>query len=113
MKKTDKKIESTLVSALTDVCELALQEIEGFKWITHLVDYRRFPDSLVIVCVFDSNDHLSALLAAGKDQYLRRLINEKLTSIPQLKHHRYQLKLDSEEACAFEHSGKWHQRLSL
>ncbi len=98
MRKTDKKIEAAIVAALTDVCELALIEVANFQWITHFVDYRQFPESLLVVCVFDTQANLAAALKAGTDEYLYQQIKAKLAeqNIP-IKHIRKQVKFDSEE----------------
>ena len=54
MRKTDKRLENTLIAALTKVCEAALEEFDGFRWLTHFANYSDFPDSLTIVCIFDT-----------------------------------------------------------
>lgn len=112
MKKSDKKIENSVRGALTEVCEAALDEVAGFKWITHLVNYSSFPGSLSIVCVFDTNNDLSSALAAHRDDYLRSLIKEKLgaADIP-IKDISQHVNFDTEEACKNENGGKWHERL--
>jgi len=112
MKKSDKKIENSLRLALKEVCEIALDEVVGFKWLTHLVDYSRFPASLSVVCVFDTQHDLSSALGAHKDDYLYRLINDKLSAAGvQLKNIRQHVRFDTEEACEHEHQGKWQVRL--
>ena len=63
MKKSDKKIDNTVRKALTEVCEAALTEVAGFKWLTHFVNHNDFPDSLSVVCVFDTNVELANALA--------------------------------------------------
>lgn len=55
MRKTDRKTENLIIRALTEACEIALERFDGFRWLTHFVDYQRFPASLTIVCVFDTN----------------------------------------------------------
>lgn len=77
MRKSDKKIECALRVVLTEVCEIALVQSPGFEWLTHFVDYNRFPASLTIVCVYDTNEHL---LLANKEQ-MCVLIQTKLASI--------------------------------
>jgi hypothetical protein len=78
MKKSDKKLENTLLKALSEVCEQALDEIDGFKWLTHRVSYSNFPASLLISCNFQSkDDYLTAQLTEA-DEALRRLIQHKL-----------------------------------
>lgn len=112
MKKTDKKIENSLRQSLTEVCEVALYEVAEFKWLTHLVDYRDFPGSLSIVCVFETDDGLSRALDAGQGEYLRRLIKEQLTATGiALKDIRSQVRFDTEEACDRQNGGKWSERL--
>jgi len=111
MKKSDKKLENTLVESLTGVCDEALKGVDGFQWITHLVNYRAFPSSLLIVCVFDTNDALSRLLASRKDEYLRSLIKEALSAVGiPIKNIQSQVSFDTEEACEAEHGGKWSKR---
>jgi len=112
MKKTDKRIESTLVASLTEVCEAALKDVEGFQWITHLVNYSDYPKSLSVICVLDRKDALARLVASGKDEYLRSLIKETLnrSGIP-IKNIQSQVSFDTEEACEKQHGGKWSERL--
>ncbi len=113
MKKTDKKTDKAIREALTEVCELALEEVVGFKWLTHFVNYQRFPSSLSIVCVFESNSDLSSALSAHKDEYLRRLIKEKLGAVDiQLKNISQHVSFDTEEACQHDNGGKWYGRFS-
>ena len=80
MKKSDKKIEKAIREALTRVCEAALDTIDGFHWITHFVNYNNFPDSLVIVCVFDTDSSLMAAQQSEQGDYLRQLIQYELSS---------------------------------
>ena len=111
MKKSDKKIDNAVREALTEVCESALDDVPGFEWITHFVNYSHFPASLSVVCVFGTNIDLSDALAAHKDDYLRTLIREKLGAADiHIKDTRKQVSFDSEEACQNENGGKWHER---
>ena len=113
MKKSDKKIENRVRKALTEVCEAALDEVIGFKWITHFVNYSYFPGSLSVVCVFDTNNELSNALGAHKDDYLLHLIKEKLGAAGiDIKDIRQHVNFDTEEACRNENGGKWHERFS-
>ena len=108
MRKTDKKIENALRIALTEACDMALESHEGFMWLTHLVNYKNFPDSLSIVCVFDTNEQL----AKANDEALRTIIQQKLASIDiSLKDIRQHVSFDTEENCERENNGKWHERL--
>lgn len=112
MKKTDKLLENTLVKVLTQVCEQSLKSIEGFQWLTHLVNYKDFPKSLTVICVFESQDQVSTLLKSTKHDYLVTMIVEQLKSagIP-LLNTQQQIQFDSEQACNLEHAGNWKRRL--
>ena len=81
MKKTDKKIENAIRESLTEVCEIALKDIDGFQWITHLVKYSDFLKSLSVVCVFDSDEAIANVVSDGKDEYLYLLIKERLGAV--------------------------------
>jgi hypothetical protein len=112
MKKTDKTLENTLVTLLTKVCEQSLKSIDGFQWLTHLVNYKDFPRSLSIICVFDRQEQVARLLVSPNHQYLVSAIVEQLKSAGiQLPNPQKQIRFDSEEACNSEHSGKWNHRL--
>lgn len=52
MRKTDKKIDQQIIRALTAVCEKAKDNVKGFEWLTHEVDYQRFPESLQVTLAF-------------------------------------------------------------
>ena len=112
MKKTDKKYEKTMREALTGVCDIALDEVPGFKWLTHKINYRCFPDSLVVVCIFDTNRDLANALLAQQDDFLRSIIREKLSAAGiSIKDMARQVRFDTEEACALEQGGRWQERL--
>lgn len=112
MKKTDKTLENTIVTLLTRVCEQSLKSFDGFQWLTHLVNYKDFPRSLTIICVFDRQDQVSKLLSSPNYDYLVSLIVEQLKSAGiQLPNAQQQIQFDSEEACNLEHAGKWNRRL--
>jgi hypothetical protein len=113
MRKTDKKIDNQLRLALTDVCETALKEIDGFQWLTHLVNYSHFPKSLKVVCIFDSNDNLSYFMSKGNSKDLELLIQLKLAEIGiNVKNVSDQILYDTEQNCEQEHNGNWAERLS-
>lgn len=113
MKKSDKKLDNQIRTELTELCDFATETCEGFTWLTHLVDYSRFPSSLKIVFVFDTNTNLVSFSDSTAEQELMRQLAKQLSFInitPKalLSHVRY----DTEEACSNEHQGKWAKRLS-
>jgi hypothetical protein len=113
MRKTDKKIDNQLRLVLTDVCETALKEIDGFQWLTHMVNYSHFPKSLKVVCVFDSNDHLSDFMSKGNSKDLESLIQLKLAEIGvNINNVSDHIAYDTEQNCEHQHNGNWAERLS-
>ena len=111
MKKSDKKAENAIRVALTEVCEVALKEVVGFKWLTHIVNYNDYPKSLKVICVFDTNRNLSSLYATNKDVFFRHHVQEKLSAIcVHLHDAQWQVKFDTEEACKNDNNGNWQKR---
>ena len=112
MRKTDKKIDNQLRLVLTDVCEIALKEIHGFLWLTHLVNYSNFPKSLKVVCVFDTNENLFSFMSKDSKNELASLIQVKLDDVDvKVKNVSEHILYDTEENCEKEHNGKWSVRL--
>jgi len=112
MRKTDNKKDNQLRLALTDVCETALKEIDGFLWLTHLANYSQFPKSLKVVCVFETNESLADFMSKGSKKELESLIQRQLADIPvNLKNVADHILYDTEENCAHDHNGKWADRL--
>ncbi len=67
MRKTDKKTDCEIIHALTELCEAAKYTHEGFTWLTHEVNYQRFPQSLQVTLVFDDEVSETTLLAEFRD----------------------------------------------
>ena len=111
MKKNDKKTEKLIVETLTDACHIATDTIDGFEWLTHFVDYDAFPQSLEIVCIFDTQESLSKAIQEHQDSFIRSLLTDKLRSIKiPLKNSTKQIGFDTEEACEKQHGGNWAKR---
>lgn len=113
MRKSDKKRENAIVTALTQACENDLKSYKGFQWITHVVDFQRYPESLVVICVFDTNENVQKLLATGEDATVKRIIESYLLSysIP-TKNVKQRIFIDTEQACEDEFNGNWNKRLA-
>ena len=77
MKKSDKKIENAIRESLTEVCEVALKDIDG----THLVNFNHFPKSLSVVCVFGSDEAIARVLSDDNGEYMYLLIKERLGAV--------------------------------
>jgi hypothetical protein len=63
MRKNDKKLEREIIRELTRVCEDAKFDHEGFIWLTHEVDYQRFPQSLKVTLVFNEQVDEAVMLS--------------------------------------------------
>lgn len=112
MRKTDKKIDNQLRLVLTDVCETAFKEIHGFVWLTHIVNYSNFPESLQIVCVFDTNEQLATFMAHSNQKLFTSLTHSKLNGMGvKFKSMSDHILYDTEENCTKEHNGSWANRL--
>ncbi len=85
MKKSDKKTEQLIVSTLHALCEEALERHQGFRWLTHHVDYRRFPASLEVFLIFDNAEHAlrqgAALQQAAQQSLATQSINIPLSRV--------------------------------
>jgi hypothetical protein len=81
MRKTDKKVDNQLCEVLTDVCEAALKQCLGFQWLTHVANYNKFPKSLKVTCIFDTNDNVDNFIVTPGYDELMSLIQQKLLSI--------------------------------
>ncbi|MBQ4810054.1 hypothetical protein A7985_06210 [Pseudoalteromonas luteoviolacea] len=111
MRKSDKKLEKNIVSALTEACEDALEAYEGFQWLTHIVNYQHFPESLSIVCVFNNKEHLQKALDDNKGEQLKGTIEKKLLTFDiKVKGIKKRILFDTEEACEAENDGNWSKR---
>lgn len=113
MKKSDKKLENELRKALTKVCDRMLYDIEGFIWLTHLVDFNSYPKSLRIVCVFRQDEELKRALETKQDELFCCLIQDELVraNISIKNSHQYVF-FDTQEACERSDEGNWNRRFN-
>lgn len=114
MNKSHKKTEAVLIRALTLVCEQAKGRYPGFSWLTHTVHYPHFPQSLIITCVFETDEHVQTMINTRQDMRLREEIASELKRVQMvLKNPQQHIALDSEQSCNREHQGNWGKRLDL
>mgnify|MGYP000005102179 CR=1 FL=1 len=107
--KTEKKIDNNVRLALTSACEQFLEDVPGFQWLTHQANYTNFPATLLITCVFDTQENQEQVDVSA----IHKLLQSKMLKIGvKLKAPKQQVVFDSEEACDREHSGDWVQRLA-
>lgn len=53
MRKSDKKLDNQIRKALTALCEDTFKDLTGFCFVTHTVNYQKFPQTLQVACVFE------------------------------------------------------------
>lgn len=112
--KTNQKLDDNICKALTIACESSLHDIVGFSWLTHRVNYTNFPGSLVITCVFNTDEEIEAMLALKQDEILRATIQKQLLKVGVVvKNIKLCVRFDSEHACELQHGGQWSERLAL
>ena len=96
--KTQKKIDNNIRLALTEACEHFLEDVTGFQWLTHQANYDNFPDSLLITCVFDTDENQQRASQNGDSIEMQKRIQAKLLKIAiKLKVANRQIIFDSEE----------------
>ena len=106
------RIERRLITTLTEACETAKGEIEGFTWLTHTADLNALSKTLKVVWVFETLADKELAQAESKARIF------ELTSIA-LNEADIDLNLsdrnvcfDSEEECQRTHGGNWKNRLA-
>jgi hypothetical protein len=96
--KTQKKTDNNIRLALTDACEIFLDDIPGFQWLTHQADYSNFPASLSITCVFDTDKSQQQACQNDNATTMQNIIQAKLLKIGvKLNSPKQQVMFDSEE----------------
>ena len=112
-KRKHAAMDRELTRALTWACESAKSEIVGFEWLTHCVDYDRFPDSLMVTWVFDNEHNRRAALAGPCSQTMHNLtyaaFEEAGIAVADIRRH---VEWDSQERCTSAHGGDWTLRLN-
>jgi hypothetical protein len=111
-KREQSRIERTLAATLTDACEAGKAEIVGFQWLTHDVDYQRFPASLRVIWVFASQAEQDAAIAKGQERLMQQLTAAALQAAEvSLDNPAAHVHLDNEQQCLRVDGGNWQQRL--
>jgi len=112
MRKTDKKIDKQLRDTLNELCESTLKSLDGFLWVTHIVNFSSFPQSLKIVCVFETNQQLVQFIDGQEHKAIKQLMGQRLSQVGiHLKKVEKHLLFDSQENCDRDDQGKWERRL--
>lgn len=112
-KRQQAQIERRLVARLTEACETAKARILGFAWLTHEVDFTRFPSSLRVTWVFDTRANRDQAMAGESARQMLELTSEALREADvELKQVAAHLAFDSEEHCQQVSAGNWQRHLA-
>ena len=112
-KRDQTRMERELARCLGEACETAKAEIVGFSWLTHEVDYARFPESLQVTWVFVTEAHKASALGQGQDARMQALTRAALEEVGvDLSALRLPVRFDSEQACEHSDGGDWARRLA-
>ena len=112
MNKQDKKFEKKLVETLTVCCENFKEEVEGFNWLTHTIDFSNRSQSIKIICVFENNIELTNANEGSDLLLITNTIINCLKGLDiTLKNPTKHIRLDSEENCILSHQGNWEKRI--
>ena len=112
-KRDQSRMERQLSSSLTDACETAKAEITGFTWLTHEVDYNRFPQSLQVTWIFSTEAQKGRAIAEGLDARMQTLTRAALDDVGiDMGTVIDPVRFDSEEACKRADGGDWKRRLA-
>jgi len=107
MRKTDKKLDNAIRQALTQACDIALEQVDGFMWLTHVADYQKFPASLSVICIFNTNEQLTHADRTSLCAVIKNQLASIDIKIDDIKSH---VKFDTEQRCTEENNGKWRER---
>ncbi|MFT6528893.1 MAG: hypothetical protein ACJAZB_000525 [Psychrosphaera sp.] len=117
MRKSDKKIDNQIRAILTELCEVYFEDVPGFKWLTHVVNYAAFPNSLRVICVFESKQQVAHFLSLDNQVKVNPLsalsvLNKQLNAIGiNTKKLDNLIQYDSEDCCLHDNHGHWAERI--
>ncbi|WP_440903192.1 Fis family transcriptional regulator [Catenovulum sp. SX2] len=110
--KQIKQLDKQIVKQLTQVCHIAQNEIDGFVWLTHTVDYANLDKSLKVIFVFATTEQQ----ASAEGEYANKMKAWVVEYLQPLEIKLYnadkQIQFDSEQACDAQHNGNWQHRLA-
>lgn len=112
-KRDQTRMERQLASCLSQACEAGKAEIVGFGWLTHEVDYARFPESLQVTWVFVTEVQRALAIGQGQGARMQALTRAALAEAGvEMDALIAPVRFDSEEACKRDDGGDWQRRLA-
>jgi hypothetical protein len=105
------RIERRLIATLTEACETAKGEIEGFTWLTHTADLGALAETLKVIWVFETLADKKLAQAKAKARIVELTTIALNEADIDLNLSDRNLRFDSEEECQRTHGGDWKNRL--
>ncbi|NHX02240.1 hypothetical protein [Pseudomonas koreensis] len=106
------RIERRLIATLTDACETAKAEINGFTWLTHTADLNALAATLNVIWVFDTEADKNLALNDAKARLFELTATALREADIDLPPSDRNVRFDSEEECQRTHGGNWRERLA-
>ena len=106
------RIERRLIATLTDACETAKAEIQGFTWLTHTADLNALAATLNVIWVFDTEADKNLALTQAKARIFELTATALREADIDLSPSERNVRFDSEEECQRTHGGNWRERLA-
>ncbi|SMQ30362.1 hypothetical protein SAMN04488483_5360 [Pseudomonas helmanticensis] len=111
-KRESARIERSLITTLTDACETAKFEIQGFARLTHTADLTAFAETLTATWVFETQIDKKLALANTKGRFFELTAIALQEANFDVKPSDQTIRFDSEEECQHAHGGDWQKRLT-
>ncbi|MDO7897509.1 hypothetical protein [Pseudomonas citrulli] len=110
-KRERARTERQLIRALTEACETAKCEIQGFTWLTHIADPDALAETLTVIWVFETleDSKLAQREAKARIVELTAMALDKANLHLALSDRN--VRFDSEQECQRSQSGDWRKRL--
>lgn len=106
------RIERRLIATLTNACETAKAEIQGFTWLTHTADLNALAATLNVIWVFDTEADKNLALTDAKARLFELTATALREADIDLSPSERNVRFDSEEECQRTHGGNWRERLA-
>ncbi|MHA3735488.1 hypothetical protein ACXR0M_07395 [Pseudomonas sp. Eth.TT006] len=105
------RIERRLIATLTDACEIAKTEIQGFTWLTHIADLNALAQTLTVTWVFETEADKKLAQTQAKARIFELTATALSEADIQLSPSDACVHFDSEQECQRTHGGNWRERL--
>ncbi|UZJ57799.1 hypothetical protein OKW98_14300 [Pseudomonas sp. KU26590] len=105
------RIERRLIATLTEACETAKGEINGFTWLTHMADLDALSETLKVIWVFETLSDKQLAQVEAKARIFELTATALKEACMDLKLSDRNVRFDSEEECQRAQGGNWQKRL--